>query len=223
MSITWTKTAGDLTDDALRRVAMIGEGQTTTTHQWTVAKAHLNGFLHLLQTQGPSQWRRAEQTHSLVDGTAGHTLSPRPDRVEDVYFRDANNRDVWLRQWNLSDYKRIPNKNSKGIPTVYAIDRQRTSTTIYLWPTPNATAATGSLIVDYERVMEDVVVTTDYVDVPQEWLDMMIDLLGARMASSFRIENASVDEVRMRGAAALEALLNSDHEESIRFIMEDRR
>ena len=207
-------------DDALRRVSMLGSGQNASSHQWIVAKSHLNGLLKLLQTQGPNEWRRTLQTVTLVASTATYTLSPRPDRVKKVYHRNSAGQDFPLAQWNYDDWEMMPVKTSTGRPTIFVIDRQRTATTITLWPVPDATAAAGSLRVSYERVMEDVSATSDIVDVPQEWLDMLTDLIGSRMASSFRIENASVQEVRERGVASLNAVLGYDREPSIRFTFE---
>lgn len=184
MSISLTKTAGEVVDEALQRVQMIGDGQTASAYQWSVAKSHMNGLLKLLVTQGPSEWRRATQTPTLVADQAYVTCDPRPDRVMRVYYRNTSGFDLEMQQWNMDDYDRIPVKTSTGRPTIFAVDRQRTSTTIYLWPVPDDTIALGTLRVSYERVPEDVVNTSDIVDVPQEALDIMIDLVGARTAQT---------------------------------------
>jgi len=219
MTITWTKTAGELVDSALKRVQMLGQGQTATAHQWSIAKDHLNGLLKLLQTQGPNEWRRMLQTVALVAGTASYTLSPRPDRVKQVYHRNSAGQDFLLNAWNYDDYERLPNKTSTGRPTVFTLDRQRTATTIYLWPVPDTTAAAGSLRVSYERVMEDVSDPGDVVDVPQEWLDTIIDLIGARTGKSFQLATIAVMEAGERGSASLSEVLGYDREPSIRFVM----
>jgi len=156
MSISYTRTAGELVDDALKRVQMLGEGQSASAHQWSIAKSHMNGLLKIIVTQGPSEWRRATQTPAMTAAVAYVTCSPRPDRVHRVYYRNASGFDLELQQWNMDDYDRIPVKTSTGRPTVFAVDRQRTSTTIYLWPVPDATIAAGTLRVSYERVPEDI-------------------------------------------------------------------
>lgn len=217
MAITWTKTAGQIATAAAQRITMIGEGQSLDGHKWVVAKDHLNGLLKMLQTQGPSRWRRALQTVSLVSGTATYTLSPRPDAVKTVYHRDTAGRDLLLQEWPYDDYEKIPVKTSTGRPTVYAVDRQISATTLTLWPVPNASAASGTLRVSYERVMNDVELPADVVDVPQEWLDTIIDVIAARLATSFRLENPSVQKIETRAAAGLAELLGYDRERSIRF------
>lgn len=222
MAITWTKNAGELVDAALRRVQMLGQGQTATAYQWTIARDHLNGLLKVLQTQGPNRWRRALQTVTLVSGTASYVLATRPDAVKQVYHRNSAGQDFWLNEWNYDDYERLPIKTTTGRPTIYTLDRQRTATTIYLWPVPDATAAAGSLRISYERVMEDVDATSDIVDVPQEWLDTLIDLVGARTGKSFALDTVPVREATARGEASLNEVLGYDREPSIRFVIGDR-
>lgn len=218
MTISLTKTAGELVDSALKRVQMLGDGETASGHVWTVAKDHLNGLLKLLVTQGPSEWRRATQTPALVAGQAAYVLSPRPDRVMRVYYRNTAGFDMELQQWNMDDYDRMPIKTSSGRPTIFAIDRQRTNTTIYLWPVPDATLALGTLRVSYERVPEDVSLPGDTLDVPQEWLDTLTDLVGARTAQSFQLgAQPAVIAAEQRGAGNLNELLGYDRNYSVRF------
>lgn len=218
MTITWTKTAGEVAKAAGQRITMIGQGQALSGHQWDVARDHLNGVLKLLQTQGPSRWRRALQTVSLVSGTATYTLSPRPDAVKSVYHRNAAAQDFLLQEWNYDDYERLPVKTTTGRPTIYALDRQIAQTTLTLWPVPDTSAAAGSLRVSYERVINDVATPDDALDVPQEWLDGVIDVLASRLASSFRLENESVQKVEARAAGSLAELLGYDRDRSIRFV-----
>lgn len=218
MSISLTKTAGELVDSGLKRVQMLGEGQTATGHQWSVAKDHLNGLLKLLVTQGPSEWRRAMQTPAMTAGVATITCNPRPDRVMRVYYRNTAGMDYELQQWNMDDYDRMPVKTSAGRPTIFAVDRQRTSTTIYLWPVPDATNAAGTLRVSYERVPEDVTLPGDTLDVPQEWYDVLMDLVGARTAQSFQLgAQPAVIAAEQRGAGNLNELLGYDRGYSVRF------
>ena len=218
MSISLTRTAGELVESALRRVQMLGEGQSVSAYQWSIAKDHMNGLLKIIVTQGPSEWRRATQTPTMVAAQAYVTCSPRPDRVHRVYYRNTSGFDLELQQWNMDDYDRIPVKTSTGRPTVFAVDRQRTATTIYLWPVPDATIAAGTLRVSYERVPEDVSETSDIVDVPQEALDILMDLVGARTAQSFQLGGMpQVIAAHERGLGNLNEFLNYDRGYSVRF------
>lgn len=220
MSISWSLTAGELALMACQRVQMAGDGETITGHRWSVFKGHINGFLKILQTQGPNEWRKAQQSVTLVAGTATYTLTTRPDKVAMVLYRDANSRDRPMVRWNRNQYLQIPYKTSQGLPIQYMIDRGISSTTLTLWPVPDTSAALGTLVVDYERVINDVSSPSDAMDVPQEWLDGIADVMGVRMATSFRLENPSVAEVRERATGALNELLGYDREESVNIIME---
>lgn len=218
MSISLTYTAGEFVDEALKRVQIVGDGQTASAYLWTLARSHINGLLKLLVTQGPSEWRRATQTPAMVAAQAYVTCSPRPDRVHRVYYRNASGFDLELQQWNMDDYERIPVKTSTGRPTIFAVDRQRTATTIYLWPVPDATIAAGSLRVSYERVPEDVVNTSDILDVPQEAFDVLMDLVGGRTGQSLGLgERPPVAAALERGTGNLNEFLNYDRGYSTRF------
>lgn len=223
MTIAWTKTASEVADDACRRVQMLGQGQTMSAYVQTRAFSHMNSLLKLLQTQGPNEWRRANQTVNLVQGQASYELDPRPDKVRDCFYVESASRELVMGRWNYDDYDMLPTKTQEGRPVVYTIDRQRTATNLVIWPTPDATAAALTIRVSYDRVMEDIVNNNDIVDVPQEWLDCFLDIVGGRMATEFRLENKSAEEVKARGAASLEALLGHDSEESITFTMGDAR
>jgi len=218
MSISLTYTAGEFVDEALKRVQILGDGQTASAYQWTIAKSHINGLLKLLVTQGPSEWRRATQTPAMVAAQAYVTCSPRPDRVHRVYYRNTAGFDLELQQWNMDDYDRIPVKTSTGRPTVFAVDRQRTSTTVYLWPVPDATVAAGTLRISYERVPEDVSLTSDILDIPQEWFDTLMDLVGGRTGQSLGVgEKPPVVAALERGSGNLNEVLNYDRGHSVRF------
>jgi hypothetical protein len=180
----------------------------------------MNGFLKLLQTQGPNEWRKAQQSVTLVASTATYTLTTRPDKVAVVLYRDANSRDRPMKRWNRNEYLNIPYKTSTGLPVMYLIERAVASTSLTLWPVPDANAALGTLVVDYERVINDVSLPGDVLDLPQEALDPFTDILATRLATSFRIENRSAEEVKQRAVGAMNEFLGYDREEDITFVFE---
>lgn len=219
MAIAWTLTTAELVIEASSRVQMTGQNQTLNAYQMARGKAHLNALLKLLQTQGPNEWRRANQTVTLVQGQAAYVLSPRPDKVRECFYVETAAREIIMGRWNYDDYDLMPTKTQQGRPVCYTIDRQRTATNLVVWPTPDVTAAARTIRVSYDRVMEDAVDNADIVDVPQEWLDTVVDNVAGRLATEFRIENPSAQEVKQRAGNSLQALLGHDSEESITFIV----
>ena len=219
MAIAWTLTTGELITEASQRIQMVGANQNLSAYQMARGKAHLNALLKLLQTQGPNEWRRANQSVDLIQGQASYALSPRPDKVRDCFYVETDAREIIMGRWNYDDYDRMPTKTQQGRPVCYTIDRQRTATNLVVWPTPDATAAARTIRVSYDRVMEDVSDNADIVDVPQEWLDTVVDNVAGRLATEFRIENASAQEVKQRAGNSLQALLGHDSEESITFMI----
>jgi len=221
MTIAWTKTAGELSAMSAQRVQMLGDAQSLSGHRWNLWKDHANDFLKVAQTKGPNEWRRASQTVVLVAATATYTLSPRPYKVAStIFYRDAAGRDMPITRWNQDQYDAIPYKTTQGYPACFIVNRQRTATTLTLWNVPSTAIALGTLIVPYDRVIEDVASPSDIVDVPQEWLGPVADVLGVRLADSFNLSTPAIEKVRERADLWLNELLGDDHDESVIFTFE---
>ena len=122
-----------------------------------------------------------------------------------------------LAEWSRNDWDRFPNKTATGTPDIYVIDRQRTATTITFWRIPNFSSGTWTVLYSYERVLEDVTEPAQDVDVPQEWFDLVILALGARLADDYRLETPTSDRIRQRAAAMLELAMLHDRRGEVRF------
>jgi len=368
-TITFARTAQQICDAALRKIGVLGEGETSSGNQYTDAEEALNLMLRTWSMEGPNLWTDAEQTVPLVSGLATYTLSPRPRQVYTVrwcnavvtnralYARDWTqsawtksnmttalsqtgvdnvassatlltasagnatalqsvtraeadwdfgvymkrvtgtgaisvtlnggtawtavtddiNSDTWtqvglslddvtnpqfgvrittsgdavavdyalasldgisptafepiltttanvsrydegrpLGEWGRQDYENAPIKDSTGDPTIYVIDRLRSSTTITLWPIPQFSSGVQALRIGYERVWEDVTAPGQDIDVPQEWYETVIFGLAARLADDYQLNGPHVERVRQRAVQLYQLAMTNDRRGDVR-------
>lgn len=82
---------------------------------------------------------------------------------------------------NRDDYSNLPNKTLQTTrPTEYWYDKQ-IATQLRVWPIPNST--TGQLVVQTHRQIQDVGTLSESIEVPQRWLEYVIDALAYRVGA----------------------------------------
>ena len=102
---------------------------------------------------------------------------------------------------NRDTYVAQSNKAFLGRPLTYWFQRGQITPTMNLWPAPNAASEHQQLIVWRQRHIMDVGSLSQSIEVPQRWLNAIIDMLAARVAA----ETPSVDVAllpRLDGIAA---------------------
>lgn len=128
--------------------------------------------------------------------------------------------EIPLGQLNRDTYAALPNKAfTSNQPTNYWFQRQREEPLMFLWPTPNTAALSKQLIVWRHRHIMDVGTLQQEIEVPQRWMDAIIDGLAARMA----IETPGVDmslipSLEMRAAQRLQVARDGDNDGSSTYI-----
>lgn len=222
-TITYSLTASDAIDFALQKLGIIGGGESPNADDGATALMQLNLMLKSWAMQGPNLWGRAEQTVTLIDGTQNYTLSPQPATVENVRFAVDGVETRPLTEWSRNDWDRAPIKTSEGEPVIYVVDRQRASTILTLWPIPaDFTALAWTLVVSYERRLQDIATISQDIDVPQEWLETV----GFNLAKKLRVDfppSAAHDLARHKmiqeeADALLAGALTHDRQGSVRLV-----
>lgn len=219
-SIAYSLNAGQLVNRAFQVVNINGENVSASGGQWIAGMSQLNMMLKTWQMEGPNLWSRAETSVSLVSGTQTYTLSPRPRDVMNVRFAIDGVEQRPLAEWARQDWDRFPNKSATGAPTLFVVDRQRTSTTLTFWPKPSFSSGTWTCPYSYERVLEDITATTDDVDIPQEAFELATLALGARLADEYQVETPSSQRVRARAAELYSQFMQWDRRGGVRITLE---
>lgn len=210
-SIDFSMTAGNLVTFALKKTNIIHTMSEATAEQMRDGIQDLTLMLKSWQMTGPHLWRQTEGSVALVASTASYTLSPRPYRVLEARYRDANGRDMPMLEVTRDEYMALPVKTSTGVPTQFYVDYQRTSAVMYVWPVP-ASVTTETLQHTYQRVIEDIDSKDDEIDIPQEWFETV----GYALAD--RVPGVNDPKITARAAQLMALAYGADVEPYVQFV-----
>lgn len=141
----------------------------------------LNDIINYEQTQGLKLWLDQDisiTAPTLSAGTALYTLGPtgtvvlagKPLRVLQGYYVDSsNNRRPIDPPLAREEYYRLSNVVNQGAITSYYVDKQQNTLNIYLWNTPDAEAALGTVHLIVQTQITQMVSLIDSLSFPQEW------------------------------------------------------
>jgi hypothetical protein len=128
-----------------------------------------------------------------------------------VYFGN-NPTEIPFGRLNKDDYTNLPNKAFKSLrPLQYWFDRQVPAPVMHLWPVPASGSTVYQIVAWRHRHIMDVGKMTDDVEVPQRWLDAVISMLAAKLASE--IPEVPADMIPLLDAKATQAELEAWGEE----------
>jgi len=173
----------DVVDEAM---SMLG-GEQTLGFEPLEARRTLNLLLIDWMNRGILLWKQAAATLDMTNGTSSYTLPTSLIDITEIVHRTINGStqtDLALSRITIEAYQRITNKTQTGRPTQYAINRLRDAAQLYLWPTPDATTASGTPILSYfsfNRV-EDVNKSNQDFDIPFRFLPCLSTGLAYKMA-----------------------------------------
>jgi hypothetical protein len=173
----------DVVDEAM---SMLG-GEQTLGFEPLEARRTLNLLLIDWMNRGILLWKQAAATLDITNGTSSYTLPTSLIDITEIVHRTINGStqtDLALSRITIEAYQRITNKTQTGRPTQYAINRLRDAAQLYLWPTPDATTASGTPILSYfsfNRV-EDVNKSNQDFDIPFRFLPCLSTGLAYKMA-----------------------------------------
>lgn len=195
-SIDFSLTAREVITHALRMIGVAAVFEDASGEDASIAMRQLNLMLKGWQNAGPHIFRQTEGSATLVTSTASYALSPRPYRVLDARYRDANGRDLPMLELTRQEYYDLPLKTSTGVPTTYYFDHQRAAGTLYVWPVP-ASVTTETIRYTYQRVFEDIDDLANEIDVPSEHLDLVTYALADRLMDLYGKDNGRITQRAM--------------------------
>lgn len=214
-STDFNRTAADIVNKAMRLCGVKGQGSALSAAEMEDGLEALNLMLKTWSTN-----RRlsllAEGTITPLLATASYALSAKALRVLSVRRRVSGN-DVPLIELSREEYYDLPTKAATGTPNSFYYDPQRTTGTVYLWPTPDAGfVANGSLRYTYRRVIEDIDAQGNDLDLPQEWFEAIAYNLADRLGDEYPHEGQ--DRIAKRAAELLAQLEGFDQEPASLFM-----
>lgn len=182
-SVDFSLTAREIIAEAFKVAKIVSGGETPTATEMADAETTLNLMLKTWSAK-EHLWIRTEGTQALSASTASYAITG-ARRMLSVRRRTSSI-DTPMNELSREEYYDLPNKSGTGTPVSWYFDPQRSTRTLYIWPTATAAvAANTALYFTYLRVIEDIDDLENDPDVPQEWLEALIYSLAARLALSY--------------------------------------
>lgn len=134
-------------------------GVSYTTRVTVLSKAVTFDDIYWYDVSGES-----EATQVRIFGINGTTLQIQ------TFTAGYNAADIPLALVDRDTYSTLPNKNFLGRPTQYMYDRQRSPSSMVLWPLPSSAYTDLSMLALYtHRQIQDVGTMSQELELPQRW------------------------------------------------------
>ena len=183
MATSGTKTStlfvDEIIDEALSRIG----SEPTTGKEASSARRTLNIMMREWANRGIQLWTIDETTQTLTEGTANYTLdSFTLDILEAVISRteSSTRTDFQMDRVNREDFLNIPVKTTKGRPSQFFLDMQRSSPVVYFYPTPDN--STDVFRYSRRNRIEDITASTETIDIPDSYLPCAVSGLALYMS-----------------------------------------
>ena len=188
---------------------MIG-GEQTLGHEPKSARRSINLMLNDWQNRGILLWSTFTTAVTVSTSVTTYDLA---DSITDTlivtYRETATGTETKLERKTFEEYNIIPEKSLTGRPTQYAVKRNLSNPSLFLYPVPNV--ATGILTIEAIRQVADVNKSYQQnADAPVRFLPC----LTAGLAYYMSLKRNGLPETRI-------ALLKSNYEELLMRAMEE--
>lgn len=226
---TFNMTSDNLVTAALRKLAVLGDGQSPSTTQLTSGTEALNVMLKTFQTKGMPLWAIKEydvpltSTNAYTIGTGQTVNTPAPLVVLQAILVDtlANN-SVPLNPKSHTDFNLLTIGASAGTPVSYWYEPLNQTGVLHVWPTPDNYSTTNRKIkLVYQRPFEDMVSGSNNLDFPQYWQEAIIYGLAYRLSPEYGIPLQDRQAIAQDAAYFLSEALAFGNEEGSMFIQPD--
>jgi hypothetical protein len=182
-------TATNLIVSALRKISSNRPGAGIDGNEAIAALDALNFMLQSWSDDGLLVPFRTIESFSLVVGQASYTIgtggnfsTTRPDIINDIWYRDANNIDVMLKEITRKQYDEFPLKTQQGIPCYYFYDTQYPLAKLYIYPTADTA---NTLYIDSEKPFTALTSTASTINLPGQYNEAIIYNLAVRLAPEY--------------------------------------
>lgn len=206
---------------ALRKLAVLGDGQSPSTTQLSNGTQALNAMIKGFIVKGMPLWDVKEYlltmtaTRTYTFGIGQTVNIPAPLKVLQVIILDntaSSSRPV--EQRTHYDYNLLSNTAATSPPTAYWYEPLNQTGILHIWPTPDTyTIGNTQLKIVYEAPFQDMVNSTDTLDFPQWWHDAIIFGLADRLAPEYGIPPDVRDFLKKEALYYLEEALSYGTEE----------
>jgi len=187
-------TRDEIITASVRKLGAVARGQTLDTDDITTGAQALNTLLASYRTIGMPLWARKEYPFSPTLNTSSYTIgsgqtldTPYPVHLLEAFRVDSGGLTKIPIDIKASvDFNQLP-LTPGGPPLILNYTPQINVGTLKLWPTPDSSATTSTVTLIYQRPFEYFTVSTDTMDMPEEWYNPVIYGLAVLLAPEWGI------------------------------------
>ena len=123
--------------------------------------------------------------------------------------------EIPLGQLNRDSYVNQSNKVFPGRPSNYYFQRDLPEPVVYLWPAPFSAAEQAQLVLWRHRQIMDTENLQQEVEVPQRWLEAIVNGLAAKVAAETpAVDAALIPILEQRSAISMQRAFDGDNDGS---------
>lgn len=211
---SFTESRDDIIAEALETCGAIEPGGTrdaTNSNLFTMGERALNRVVKSIDASGVHLWHYQRRTTTTTAGTASFVVAADVLGLDGPvrYTRAGATAALQALPMSRDDYMALADRTTQGPSTRYYVEQLLTSTTVYLWPVPDATGDT----VEYTACVRgaDFVTGADTADFWAEWLNCLVYGLVVELAPKLS-QSALMDRFKPMFDRELDKLVNSDNE-----------
>jgi hypothetical protein len=179
-------TAEQIATDAMRLNSALDPVNEIEPHDRKVCFRFLNMIVKNIQKDA-DLWVTEDVTHTLTAGTQSYTVgdgldidTPRPLKLKHCRRQDSNGTDISVDVVSRQDYMEQPTKSTQSTVLMAYYDPQITNGVLYVWPT--GTANNLTLILTFQRPIQDFDENGNNPDLPDEWNIWLVYQLAAMIS-----------------------------------------
>lgn len=217
MTTTFNLTNDEIVTAALRKLAVLGDGQAASTGQLTTGTQALNVMLKAFESRGMPLWAITE-TDIPLTATRVYTVNPAPLKVIQALLVSGDSM-IPLEQKSHYDYNLLGSPQATGTPTSFWYE---VNGVLHVWPTPDANAITNKQVrLVGQRQFSDSITGT-VLDLPQYWLEAVIYGLAYRLSPEYGMPLQDRQLLAAEAKTFLDEALSFGTEEGSLFLQPNR-
>ena len=204
------------------------EAAEPSSEQYANGMNRLNMMIQFWQTQGLKLWTNVDYPLGLTQGVnfysfglVGTVSVTRPLRVPFAYFTDSTGIRRPLEMISRQEWSTLSQVNQQGAPNSIFVDKQQTTLNVYVWLTPDAVTATGTLDLVLQSQIVYAAGLLDTLNFPVEWALALVWGLSEQLAIGQ--PPTIVQTCNMNATLYRTALENWDVEDASTFFTMDHR
>jgi hypothetical protein len=245
MSSTYTVTRDTIISLALRKLGVLEIGETPDANSVSNASISLNLLIKQMSTEGLKLWKVSELIIPLTSNTTQYILggsstvlmydslapsvaiSDKPLKVLQGFYRNTTatpDIDTPVQLLSKQEYNVLGSKFSTGTANSIFYDVKALNGILYVYLTPDAyTAANLQLHLVAQMPLNDITLSTDVPDFPNEWMNCLVWNLADQLAIEYGVPMNYRQEIMQRALTYKTQLTDWDVEATSTFFSPDFR